>query len=64
MPGWKRYIGDFGIMPGWNKTHLTICIGEIIAFYKALNDQETLYIYKYLMKKWGITDTIILYWCM
>ena len=51
------YIGDFGIIPGWNKTHLTGCIGAIIAFHKTLNDQETLYIHKYLMKKWGITDT-------
>ena len=41
MPDRKKYMGDFGIMPGWNKTHLTGCIGEIIAFYKVLNDQET-----------------------
>ena len=24
------YVGDLGIMSGWNKTHLTGCIGEII----------------------------------
>ena len=45
------YIGDFGIIPGWYKTHLTGCIGEILAFYKTLNDQETSYIHRYLMKK-------------
>ena len=50
MPGWKKCIGYFGIMPGWNKRHLTGCIGEIIAFYKALNNQETSYIHEYLMK--------------
>ena len=53
------YIGDLGIIPGWNKTHLTGCIGKIIALYKTLKDQETLYIHKYLIGKWGITDTII-----
>ena len=37
---WKTYLGDFGIMPGWNETHLTGCIGEIIAFYGTLNNQE------------------------
>ena len=46
-------------MTGWEKTHLTGCIGEIIAFYKALNDQEISHAHEYLMKKWGITDTII-----
>ena len=51
------YIGDFGKIPGWYKTHLTGCIGEIIGLYKTLNDQETSYIHEYLMKKWGITDT-------
>ena len=44
-------------MSGLKKTHLTGCIGEIITFYETLNDQETLYIHEYLMKKWGITDT-------
>ena len=34
----EKYIGDFGIMPGWKETHLTGCIGEIIAFYKVLNN--------------------------
>ena len=46
-------------MSGLKKTHLTGCIGEIITFYETLNDQETLYTHEYLMKKWGITDTII-----
>ena len=55
------YIGDFGKMPGLKKTYLTGCIGEIISFYKTLNDQETSYFHKYLMKKWGITDTIVSY---
>ena len=55
------YIGDFGIIPGLYKTHLTGCIGEIIAFHKTLNDQETSYIQEYLMKKWEITDTVVLY---
>ena len=32
------FIGDLGIIPGWSKTHLTGCIGEIIG---------------YLMKKMG-----------
>ena len=59
MLDWKKYIGDFGIMPGWNETYLTGCIGEIIAFHKTLKEQETLYIHEYLMKKWGITNTIV-----
>ena len=46
------FIGDLGIIPGWSKTHLTGCIGEIIGFYRSLTDLETLYIHKYLMKKW------------
>ena len=50
------YIGDFGTIPGRNKTHSTGCIGEIIAFHKTLNDQETSYIQEYFMKKWVITD--------
>ena len=50
------YIGDLGIIPGWKKTHLTGCIGEIIAFHKTLNDKGTWYIHEYLMKKWGITE--------
>ena len=44
--------GDLGKIPGWNKTHLTGCIGEIVGLYKTLNDQETSYIHKYLIKKW------------
>ena len=32
------------------------CIGEIIGFYRSLTDTETLYIHKYLMRKWGIAD--------
>ena len=47
-------IGDLG--PKFVKSHLTGCIGEIIGFYRSLTDKETLYIHKYLMKKWGITD--------
>ena len=43
---------------------LTGCIGEIIAFYKTLNDQETSHTQEYLMKKWGITDTIVSYGCL
>ena len=54
------YIGDFGIILGLKKTHLTGCIGAIIAFYKTLDDQKTSHIHEYLMKKWGITDIIIL----
>ena len=53
------YVGDLGIMSGWNKTHLTGCIGEIIGFHRRLTDDEILYIHEYLMRKWGITDTII-----
>ena len=58
------YIGNYIIIPHskfssiisrWFKTHLTGCIGEIIGFYRSLiTDTETLYIHKYLMKKWGI----------
>ncbi len=50
------FIGDFGKIPGLNKTHLTGSIGEIIAFHKTLKDQETLYIHQYLMAKWSIRD--------
>ena len=56
------YIRDLGKIPGWHKTHLTGCIGETIGSHSTLKDEEILYIQKYLMKKWGITDTIILYW--
>ena len=45
------YIGP----PSVN-SHLIGCIGEIIGFYRSLTDTETLYIHKYLIKKWGITD--------
>ena len=45
------YIGDLGKIPGWSKTHLTGCIGEIIGFHRILTDEETLYIHKYLMRK-------------
>ena len=55
------YIGDLGKLPGWYKTHLTGCIGEIIGFHRRLKDEETLYIHVYLMKKWGITDKIASY---
>ena len=47
-------IGDLG--PKFVKSHLVECIGEIIGFYRGLTDKEALYIHKYLMKKWGITD--------
>ena len=47
-------IGDVGKTK--IKSHLIGCIGEIIGFYRSLTDKETLYIHKYLMKKWGITD--------
>ena len=35
------FISDLGIIPGWSKTHLTGCIGEIIGFYRSLTDIET-----------------------
>ena len=38
------------------QSYLLGCIGEIIGFYRILTDTETLYIHKYLIKKWGITD--------
>ena len=38
------------------KSYLIGCIGEIIGFYRSLTDKETLYIYQYLMRKWGTTD--------
>ena len=47
-------IGDLG--PKFVKSHLIGCIGEIIGFYGSLTDKETLYIHKYLMKKWGDTS--------
>ena len=53
------FISDLGKTPGWSKAHLTGCIGEIIGFYTSLTDDEILYIHEYLMRKWGITDTII-----
>ena len=37
------------------------CFGEIVGFHKTLNDQETLYIREYLMKKWRITNKIVSY---
>ena len=43
---------DVGKIPGWNKTHLLGCIGEIIGLLRTLNNQETSYINEYLMKKW------------
>ena len=55
------YIGNLGKIPGLHKTHLTGSIGEIVAFHKTLKNQETLCIHEYLMKKWGITDTIVSY---
>ena len=47
------YIGDLSKIPGWNKTHLTGCISEIIGFYRTFTDQQILYIHGYLMRKWG-----------
>ena len=47
------FIGDLGKMPGWTKTHLTDCVGEIIGFYRSLTDEETSYIHHYLMTKWA-----------
>ena len=47
-------IGDIGKTT--IKSHLIGCIGEIIGFYRSLTNKETLYIHKYLMKKWGITE--------
>ena len=41
------YIGDLGKIPGWSKTHLMGCIGEIIGFYRSLTDEETSYIHQY-----------------
>ena len=46
-------IGD---SPSDNDSPLIGCIGEIVCFYRSLTDTETLYIHKYLIKKWGITD--------
>ena len=45
------FIGDRGKIPGWSKTHLTRCIGEVIGFYRSPTDKETSYIHKYLIKK-------------
>ena len=46
------YIGDLDKIPGWSKTHLTGCIGEIIGFQRILTHEETSYIHQYLMRKW------------
>ena len=46
------YIGNLSKIPGWNKTHLTGCIGEIIGFHRRLTDEEIVYIHEYLMIKW------------
>ena len=50
------YIGDLGKIPGWSKTHLTGCTGEIIGLYRSLMGDKILYIHEYLIKKWGIKD--------
>ena len=34
------YIGDLSKITGWNETHLTGCIGEIIGFHRRLTDEE------------------------
>ena len=39
------YVGDLSKIPGWSKTHLTGCIGEIIGSYRILTNKETLYIH-------------------
>ena len=44
------------ISPSDTSSHLIGCIGEIIGFYRSLTDTETLYIHKYLIKKWVIAD--------
>ena len=49
-------IRDLGKIPGWSKTHVTGCIGEIIGFYRSLMDDKIPYIHEYVIKKWGITD--------
>ena len=46
-------IGDIGKTV--IKSHLIGRIGEIVGFYRCLTDKGTLYIHKYLMKKWGDT---------
>ena len=46
------FIGDLGKIPGWSKTHLMGCIGEIIGFQRILTDEETSYIQQYLITKW------------
>ena len=55
------HIGNFGRMPGLKITHLTGCIDEIIAFYDTIDDQKASHIHEYLMKKLGITNTVVLY---
>ena len=45
------YIGDLCKIPGWSNTHLTGCIGQIVAFQRILTDEETLYIHQHLMRK-------------
>ena len=51
------FIGGLGKIPGWSKTHLTGCIGEIINFYRSLTDEEISYIHQYLMTKLQILGT-------
>ena len=46
-------LGDFGKIPGWSKTYLTGCTGEIIGFQRILTDEEILYIHQHLIRKWG-----------
>ena len=48
-------IGNLGT--GWDKSHLTGCIGEIIGFYRSLTDEETTHIHQYLMKNWTLLFT-------
>ena len=50
------FIGDLGRLNDSYNTYLSGCIREIIGFYRNLTDEETSYIHKYLIKKWGITD--------
>ena len=44
------YLRNFDRIHDWYKIHLTGCVGEIIAFHKTLNNQETSYIHEYLVK--------------
>ena len=53
------FIGDLGRLNGSYKTYLSGCISEIIAIHNSLMDEKTSHIHQYLMKEWGIADTVI-----